>query len=140
MHTLVKLTLRLTTNVTTSPAWRRRISSATAPTAVRSRPRTPASTSASSTPTSWPSRTRSRMRRTSRDAPLGVSSWLPTSPVLMDVLYQAARVDERVDTGAQGFGDEFGPPGELRVDGEALAEHEALALGGASQLGNERPR
>src|SRR6266852_6507891 len=140
MHTLVKLTLRLTTKVTTSPACRRRISSAVAPTAVRSRPRASASTIASSTPSSAPSRTAPRMRRTACDVEPRGNSALPASPVFMAVLYEARRVEQGLDARAKGFGDELGPPRELRIHGQALTEGEALALGRAAQLGDERPR
>src|SRR5262245_49165053 len=140
MQTLVKFTLRLTTNVTTSPACRRRISSATAPSAARSRPRTSARPSASSTEISWSSSARPSARRTWGEAHANRNSWLPASPVLMALLDEARSVDERADAGPQRFGDEFGPPREFGIDGEALAEVEALALGGATEIGDERPR
>src|SRR5262249_22175273 len=129
----------LTTNVTTSPAWRRRISSATAPSAARSRPRTSARPSASSTEISWPSSARPSARRTWGEAHASRNSLLPASPVLMALLDEARSVDERADAGPQRFGDEFGPPRELGIDGEALAKVEALALGGATEIGDERP-
>src|SRR5436309_2677309 len=67
MQTLVKLMLRLTTYVTTSPTCRRRSSSATRVRAWRSRPTAAVSEMPSSTESSWASRTPTRMRRTPRD-------------------------------------------------------------------------
>src|SRR5712691_6721190 len=137
MQTFVKLMLRLTTNVATSPAWRRRSSSATRVSAWKSRPPHSARTSASATETSSPSSARPRMRRTSADAQSSVR--LPVAPVLMGFLYEAVGVDQRTDTRAQPLGQELRTRRVLGVDGEALAEREAEALGRAPELGDQRP-
>src|SRR5216117_99233 len=140
MQTLVKLMLRLTTYVTTSPTCRRRISSATSVIACRSRPAAPVSAMLSSTESSWPSRTPARMRRMSRDAESRVAERLPAAPVLMGFLHAAVAVDERRHARAQRLVQELRAHRELGIDREALAEDEAHALGGAAQLRDQRPR
>src|SRR5213592_3226766 len=140
MQTLVKLMLRLTTYVTTSPTCRRRSSSATRVRAWRSRPTAAVSEMPSSTESSWPSRTPTRMRRTSRDAPSRTAERLPATPVFMGLLHEAVAVDERRDAPAHLFVQELRARRELGIDREALAEDEAHALGGAAQLRDQRPR
>src|SRR2546428_11444538 len=140
MQTFVKLMLRLTTYVTTSPPCRRRISSATSVIACRSRPAAPVSATPSSTESSWPSRTPARMRRMSRDAESRVAERLPAAPVLMGFLHAAVAVDERRHRRAQRLVQELRAHRELGIDREALAEDEAHALGGAAQLRDQRPR
>src|SRR6184192_951522 len=125
MQTLVKLMLRLTTYVTTSPTCRRRSSSATRVRAWRSRPTAAVSEMPSSTESSWPSRTAER---------------LPATPVFMGLLHEAVAVDERRDAPAHLFVQELRARRELGIDREALAEDEAHALGGAAQLRDQRPR
>src|SRR5438034_3011966 len=140
MQTLVKLMLRLTTYVTTSPTCRRRSSSATRVRAWRSRPTAAVSEMPSSTESSWPSRTPTRMRRTSRDAPSRTAERLPATPVFMGLLHEAVAVDELRDAPAHLFVQELRARRELGIDREALAEDEAHALGGAAQLRGQRPR
>src|SRR3989454_11838898 len=140
MQTFVKLMLRLTTYVTTSPTCRRRISSATSVIACRSRPAAPVSAMPSSTESSWPSRTPARMRRMSRDAESRVAERLPAAPVLMGFLLAAVAVHERGHARAQRLSQELRAHRELGIDREALAEDEAHALGGAAQLRDQRPR
>src|SRR3989441_7757309 len=140
MQTFVKLMLRLTTYVTTSPTCRRRISSATSVIACRSRPAAPVSAMPSSTESSWPSRTPARMRRMSRDAESRVAERLPAAPVLMGFLHAAVAVDERRHARSQRLVQELRAHRELGIDREALAEDEAHALGGAAQLRDQRPR
>src|SRR5918996_4651542 len=139
MQTFVKLTLRLTTNVTTSPTCRRRSSSAAAVRASRSRPRATARVRPSAAETSAPSRARARTRRTAGEAPSRPARTLPASPVLMGLLDQTVAVDEGRHPRAERLGQELGPPRELRVDGQALAEGEPLALGGTPELRDQRP-
>src|SRR5262245_51350020 len=140
MQTFVKLMLRLITNVTCSPTWRRRISSATSVTAWRSRPRAVASARPSLVDTSPPSSAPARTERTAGDAQSRAGRRLPASPVLMRLLHEAVVADQRGDAGAERLGHELGARGELRVDGQPLPEREALALRRATQLGNEGPR
>src|SRR5213592_4194599 len=127
MQTLVKLMLRLTTYVTTSPTCRRRISSAT-------------SVMASSGESSEPSRMPVRMRRTSRDAPSRTAERLPAAPVLMGFLHKAVAVDEGRDARASRLVQELRAFRELGIDRETLAEDEAHALGGTAELRDQRPR
>src|SRR5262245_46283952 len=131
--------LRFTTNVTRSPAWRRRSSSAATARANKSRPRTVASVIPSSTETSPPSRAPPRIRRTSGEAQFRTGAALPGSPVLMAFLDEAVIVHERAHAGPQGLGQKLGPPGEFRIDRQPLAQNEAVLLGGAPQLGDEGP-
>src|SRR5512145_2638316 len=140
MQTLVKLTLRLTTKVTTSPTCRRRSSSATRVRACKSRPRAVATARPSSTDTSAPSRARLRTRRTSAVAASRTGRRLPASPVLMGLLDEAVGVDQIRDPRPEWLGDELGMPRELRIDSQALAQDEALALGRPSELRDSRPR
>src|SRR3989442_8313561 len=110
MQTFVKLMLRFTTNVATSPTWRRRSSSATRVSAWTSRPPHSASRIASATDTSSPSRARPRTRRTSVEAQSSVKPGklpLPVAPVLMGFLYEAVGVDERTDAWAEALGQEL---------------------------------
>src|SRR5205807_4887 len=95
MHTFVKLTLRFTTNVTVSPTWRRRSSSAVTPSARRSRPAARASRCPSATETSPPASAPSRMRRTSREARSSAAPGLPASPVFMRFPDEPVGVDQR---------------------------------------------
>src|SRR5438132_6339720 len=145
MQTFVKLMLRLITNVTTSPACSRRISSAVAVTAARSRPTVVARTRPSSSEISCPSSARERMSRTAGDArsshrtalPLidsprpsnGLRLALPASPVFMALLDTPVSVDQVVDARAKRFVEELGTCRELRIDGETLAEREARGFG-----------
>src|SRR5260370_25746741 len=140
MQTFVKLTLRLTTKVTTSPTCRRRSSSATSVSAPRSRPVAWASARASSVETSCPSSARASASRTPRDAQSRAGESLPASPVLIRFLHQAVAVHERGDPRAQGLVEELRAPRVLGVDREALAEDEARAVGRATELRDERPR
>src|SRR5438046_7548398 len=140
MQTLVKLTLRLTTYVTTSPTCRRRISSATSVTACRSRPAARVSARPSSTESSEPSRTPASTRRTSGDAQSRAGEGLPAAPVLMGLLHETVAVDERRDARAHRLVQELRAPRELGIDREALAEDEARVFGGAAQLRDQRPR
>src|SRR5216117_2421388 len=134
MQTLVKLMLRLTTYVTTSPTCRRRISSATSVTACRSRPAARVSARPSSTESSEPSRTPASTRRTSGDAQSRAGEGLPAAPVLMGLLHESVAVDERPDARAHRLVQELRAPRELGIDREALAEDEARVFGGAAQL------
>src|SRR6266850_2785928 len=140
MQTFVKLMLRFTTYVTRSPACRRRISSATSVRAWRSRPATPVSVMPSSTDTSWPSSARARIGRTSRETQSSEASRLPAAPVFMGFLDQAALVDQVAHARAQALVEELRARRELGIDGQALAEDEALTLGRAPELGDQRPR
>src|SRR5207249_3795587 len=140
MQTLVKLMLRLTTYVTTSPTCRRRISSATSVTACRSRPAACVSVMPSSGESSEPSRMPVRMRRTSRDAPSRTAERLPAAPVLMGFLHKAVAVDEGRDARASRLVQELRAFRELGIDRETLAEDEAHALGGTAELRDQRPR
>src|SRR5262245_33841284 len=140
MQTLVKLMLRLTTNVTTSPTWRRRSSSATRVSACRSRPRAWARTRPSSTETSPPSRARPSARRTSGAAPSRAGRRLPASPVLMGLLDETIVVDELCEARPQGLSNELGAPDELRIDGQPFAQDEPFSLGCPSELCDPRPR
>src|SRR5947209_10530648 len=143
MQTFVKLTLRFTTNVTTSPACRRRSSSATSVNAWTSRPLASASSIASATETSSPSSARESTRRTSAEAQSSVMPGtlpLPGAPVLMSFLYQTVGVDQRADAGTQALGQELRARCIFGVDGETFAERVAEALGRTPQLGDQRPR
>src|SRR3989449_195587 len=139
MQTFVKLTLRFTTNVTVSPAWRRRSSSAVTLSARRSRPAARASRCPSATETSRSSSAPSRMRRTSRAARSSAAPGLPASPVFMRFLDEPVVVDQGGHARAERLVDALRSRGERRVDGEALAEAEARGLGGAPQLGEPGP-
>src|SRR2546425_11204016 len=139
METVVKLTLRFTTNVTVSPAWRRRSSSAVTLSASRSRPAARARRLASATETSPPASAPSRMRRTSREARSSAAPGLPASPVFMRFPDEPVAVDQRGHARAERLVDELRSRGERRIDGEALAEDEARGLGGAPQLGEPGP-
>src|SRR5437773_939587 len=140
MYTFVKLMLPLITNVTTSPAWRRRISSATMESACRSRPRVSASVSASSTLTSWSSSARARIARTSEDAPSRTAAKLPAAPVLMRLLHEAVVVDQRRDARAEGLVEELRADGIGGIDRQPFPEREAFGLRRAPQVTDERPR
>src|SRR5438046_7946619 len=143
MQTFVKLTLRFTTDVTTSPACRRRSSSATSVNAWTSRPLASTSRIASATETSSPSSARESTRRTSAEAQSSVMPGtlpLPGAPVLMSFLYQTVGVDQRADAGTQALGQELRARCIFGVDGETLAERVAEALGRTPQLGDQRPR
>src|SRR6266480_4836691 len=113
MQTLVKLMLRLTTNVTTSPTCRRRSSSA-------------------ANARAW--RARARARRTSCDAQSRAGESLPASPVLIRVLHQPAVVHERGEPRTQGLVDELRTPHVLGIDRETLAEDEPRVLGRSPEL------
>src|SRR3989441_8944249 len=139
METLVKLTLRFTTNVTVSPAWRRRSSSAVTLSASRSRPAARARRLASATETSPPASAPSRMRRTSREARSSAAPGLPASPVFMRFPDEPVAIDQRRHARTERLVDELRSRGERRIDGEALAEDEAGGLGGAPQLGEPGP-
>src|SRR5690348_2841656 len=139
MHTLVKLMLRFTTNVTVSPAWRRRSSSAVTASAVRSRPAAWASRSPSATETSSPLSARSRMRRTSRAARSSAAPGLPASPVFMRCPDEPVLVDQGGHPRAECLVETLGAGDEARIDGEALAEEEAGRLGGVPQLDERGP-
>src|SRR5882762_11173175 len=139
MQTFVKLTLRFTTNVTVSPTWRRRSSSAVTPSARRSRPAARASRCPSATETSPPASAPSRMRRTSREARSSAAPGLPASPVFMRFPDEPVAVDQGGHARAERLVDELRSGGERRIDGEALAEDEARGLGGAPQLGEPGP-
>src|SRR5438094_9330064 len=139
MQTFVRLMLRSTTEVTTSPACRRRISSATSVRAWRSRPATRVSVTPSSTDTSWPSSARARIGRTSRETQSSEASRLPAAPVFMGFLDQTVLVDQLTDARAQAFVEELRASGELRIDRQTLAEDEALTVGRAPELGDQRP-
>src|SRR5439155_6032960 len=125
MQTFEKLTLRFTTNVTTSPTCRRRSSSATLTSASRSRPRASARTIPSATDTSRPSSATLRIERTSREAWSSARAPLPASPVFMRLLYEAGGVDERRHARSERFVEELGTLRVLRIDREALAQREA---------------
>src|SRR5437867_10228077 len=140
MQTLVKLTLRLTTNVTVSPTWRRRSSSAVTLSARRSRPAARASRCPSATETSPPASAPSRMRRTSREARSSAAPGLPAPPVLIRLPDEPVAVDQRGHARAERLVDELPAAREGRVDGEALAGDEAGRLGGAPQLHEAGPR
>src|SRR5215471_9051368 len=129
MHTLVKLTLRLTTKVTTSPTRVR---------ACRSRPSAWARVRASSTESSAPSRARPSALRTGALAQSRPG--LPVAPVFMTLLHDAVGVDDSGHPGPQRLGEELGPRRELGIDGQALAQDEAGGLGRPAQLRDERPR
>src|SRR5438093_1579700 len=139
MQTLVKLTLRLTTNVTVSPTWRRRSSSAVTLSARRSRPAARASRCPSATETSPPASAPSRMRRTSREARSSAAPGLPAPPVLIRLPDEPVAVHQRGHARAERLVDALRAAGEGRVDGETLAEDEAGRLGGASQLDEPGP-
>src|SRR5262245_44884715 len=143
MQTFVKLTLRFTTNVTTSPACRRRSSSATSVSAWTSRPLASASSIASATETSSPSSARESTRRTSAEAQSSVKPGtlpLPGAPVLMRFLYETVGVDQRADARTQALGQELRARCILGVDGQTFAEGIAEALGRTPKLGDQRPR
>src|SRR5207245_10704196 len=140
MQTFVKLTLRLTTYVTTSPAWRCRSSSATRVSAWRSRPSARGRAMPSSTETSWPSRARTRIGRRSRETQSSEPSRLPAAPAFIGFLDETALVDQRLDARAQALVQGLGARRELRVDRETLRKDEALAFGRAPELGDQRPR
>src|SRR5580765_4492513 len=140
MQTFVKLTLRFTTYVTTSPACRWRSSSATRVSAWKSRPSAAVSAMPSSIDTSWPSRARVRIGRRSRETQSSEPSTLPATPAFMGFLDETALVDLGLDARAQAFVQVLGARRELRIDRETLAQDEALALGRAPELGDQRPR
>src|SRR5688500_3743305 len=125
MQTLVKLMLRFTTKVTTSPTWRWRSSSAASVRAARSRPVTCARRSASASETSAPPRAPSSTRRTSRVARSNAASRLPATPVLMALLDATVAVDQVSHPRPQRLVNELGPRGVLGIDGEALSKGEA---------------
>src|SRR5439155_20280603 len=77
------------------------------------------------------------MRRTSGEAQSGVR--LPVAPVLMGFLDETVGVDQCAYARAQPLGQELRTHGVLGVDGEALAEREAEALGGVPELRDQRP-
>src|SRR5919204_4708445 len=140
MQTFVKLMLRFTTNVTTSPAWRRRSSSAARVRAWSSRPRVSARTRPSATESSPPSSRRARMARTVRAAPSSAKWRLPASPVLIRFLHEAVVVHERAHPFPQRLRQELGAPRVLRIDRQPLAQGEAGGVGGVAELADERPR
>src|SRR5204863_233171 len=82
----------------------------------------------------------SRMRRTSREARSSVAPGLPAAPVLMRLPHEPVGVDERGDPRAERLVEELRAGGDVRVDGESLAQDEAGALGGATQLDEAGPR
>src|SRR5207253_8561683 len=100
-----------------------------------SRPAACASRSASRTETSLPASAPSRMRRTSREARSSVAPGLPAAPVLMRLPHEPVGVDERGDPRAERLVEELRAGGDVRVDGESLAQDEAGARGGGAQLG-----
>src|SRR5205814_2761115 len=93
--------------------------------ASRSRPAACASRSASRTETSPPASAPSRMRRTSREARSSVAPGLPAAPVLMRLPHKPVGVDERGDPRAERLVEELRAGGDVRVDGESLAQDEA---------------
>src|ERR671937_690657 len=139
MQTFVKLMLRFTTNVTVSPACRRRSSSAVTVSASRSRPAACASRAASRTETSPPASAPSRMRRTSRSPAASAAPGLPAAPVFMRWPHEPVGVDERGDARAERLVEKLRAGGEVRIDGESLAKDEAGGLGGATQLDEAGP-
>src|SRR2546430_1931724 len=140
MQTFVKLMLRFTTKVTTSPACRRRSSSAARVSAWRSRPRVSERASASPTLSSWPSSVRARMARTSGEAPSRTAARLPAAPVLMRLLHETIRVDQRRDARAQRLVEELRAGGVGGIDRQPLPEGVALGFGRAPQITDQRPR
>src|SRR5215467_12510457 len=94
----------------------------------------------SSTDTSWPSRARVRIGRRSRETQSSEPSTLPATPAFMGFLDETALVDQGLDARAQAFVQVLGARRELWIDREALAQDEALALGRAPELGDQRPR
>src|SRR5438093_2602066 len=140
MQTFVKLMLRFTTYVTTSPACRCRSSSATRLKACRSRPSAPVSAMPSSTDTSWPSRARVRVGRRSRETQSSEPRRLPATPAFIGFLDETVLVDQGLDARAQAPVHVLGARRELRIHRQTLAQDEALALGRAPELGDQRPR
>src|SRR5262245_57495652 len=140
MHTFVKLMLRLTTYVTTSPACRRLSSSATRVSAWKSRPSVAVSAIPSSIETSCPSSARTRIGRTSRETQSSEPSKLPAAPAFMGFLDESALVDQGLHARAQALVQALGARRELGIDRQTLAQDEALALGRAPELGDQRPR
>src|SRR5688500_11713320 len=120
MQTLVKLMLRFTTYVTTSPTCRCRSSSAASVMAARSRPVACARRLASATETSSPARAESSTRRMSRDARSRTAPRLPASPVLMGVLDEPVAVHQGGHAAAERLVDELRARGVFRVNREAL--------------------
>src|SRR2546422_11762192 len=68
------------------------------------------------------------------------SSALKKKPAFIRFLDETALVDQGPDARAQAFVQELSARRELRIDRAALAQDEALALGRAPELGDERPR
>src|SRR5258705_3659616 len=131
-----------------SPAWRRRISSATRQRAWKSRPSTWVSRIPSATVSSSPSSARPRMVRTSGPAQfrslLSTGRFLrpqrlPASPALEVRTDEAVRIDVVGHARAECAIQEFGSGGVLGVDGEALAQLVARRLGGPAQLPQQGP-
>jgi len=85
----------------------------------------------SSTDTSWPSSALARIGRISRET---------QSSDARRFLDETALVDQGRDARPKALVQELGARRELRIDREALAQDEALALGRAPELGDQRPR
>src|SRR2546428_1451915 len=94
----------------------------------------------SSTDTSWPSSALARIGRISRETQSSDARRLPAAPAFIRFLDETALVDQGRDARAQALVQELGARRELRIDREALAQDEALALGRAPELGDQRPR
>src|SRR5437867_12493007 len=94
----------------------------------------------SSTDTSWPSSARARIGRISRETQSSDARRLPAAPAVIRFLDETARVDQGRDARAKALVQELGARRELRIDREALAQDEALALGRAPERRDQRPR
>src|SRR5262245_20273407 len=94
----------------------------------------------SSTETSRPSRARTRIGRRSRETQSSEPSRLPAAPAFMGFLDETALVDQGLHACAQALVQVLGARRELGIDRQTLAQDEALALGRAPELGDQRPR
>src|SRR5262249_56145559 len=94
----------------------------------------------SPTDTSWPPSARVRIGRRVRETQSSEPRRLPATPAFMGFLDETALVDQAQDARAQALVQVLGARRELRIDREALAQDEALALGRAPELGDQRPR